>query len=112
MAFRLGAADVAVEFRSESGRIDLNFAPKQLLVGLFTVLGTRREDAEGFADRILAWRTPATAGTAESEAFLYRIAGKNYDPRRGPFQHVNELGLVVGLPTDLVDSRLAVFDGV
>src|SRR5262249_26125519 len=28
--FRLGNADVAVDFRSESGRIDLNFAPKQL----------------------------------------------------------------------------------
>src|SRR5258708_28679040 len=37
-AFRLGNADVAVDFRSESGRIGLNFVPQQLLVGLFTVL--------------------------------------------------------------------------
>jgi general secretion pathway protein K len=103
--FRLGNAEVAVEFRSESGRIDLNFAPKQLLVGLFTVLGTEREAAEGFADRIIAWRTP-TSRTADSEASLYRTAGKNYGPRHGPFQHVNELGLVLGLTSDVIDRAL------
>src|SRR5260370_19633092 len=104
-AFRLGNADVAVDFRSESGRIDLNFAPKQLLVGLFTVLGTEPEAAEDFADRIIAWRTPAPK-TADSETFLYRTAGKSYGPRHGPFQHVNELGLVLSLTPDVVDRAL------
>jgi general secretion pathway protein K len=103
--FRLGNADVAVDFRSESGRIDLNFAPKQVLVGLFTVLGTEPEAAEDFADRIIAWRTPAPK-TADSEAFLYRTAGKSYGPRHGPFQHVNELGLVLSLTPDVVDRAL------
>jgi general secretion pathway protein K len=106
LGFRLGASEVAVEFRSESGRIDLNFAPKQLLVGLFTVLGSQPEDAGSFADRIIAWRTPAGAGAAESEALRYRTTGKNYGPRLGPFQHVNELALVVGLSTELVDRAL------
>jgi len=103
--FRLGNADVAVDFRSESGRIDLNFAPKQLLVGLFTVLGTEPEAAKGFADRIIAWRTPAS-GNADSETFLYRTAGKTYGPRHGPFQHVNELGLVLSLTSDVVNRAL------
>jgi len=103
--FRLGNADVTVDFRSESGRIDLNFAPKQLLVGLFTVLGGEPDAAEDFADRIIAWRTPAPK-TADSEASLYRTAGKNYGPRHGPFQHVNELGLVLGLTPDVVDRAL------
>jgi len=103
--FRLGNADVAVNFRSESGRIDLNFAPKQLLAGLFTVLGSEPEAAEDFADRIIAWRTPAS-GSADSEAFLYRTAGKSYGPRHGPFQHVNELGLVLSLTPDVVDRAL------
>jgi general secretion pathway protein K len=104
-AFRLGNAQVAVDFRSESGRIDLNFAPKQLLVGLFAVLGYEEETAEDFADRVIAWRTPAS-GVADSEAFLYRTAGKSYGPRRGPFQHVNELGLVLGMTPDLVEHAL------
>jgi general secretion pathway protein K len=112
--FRLGNAAVTVNFRSENGRIDLNFAPRQLLVGLFTVLGAEREDAEGYADRIIAWRTPATSQAADTEDFLYRTAGKTYGPRRGPFQHVNELGLVAGLPSDLVNRSLpylTVFSG-
>ncbi len=103
--FRLGNADVAVDFRSESGRIDLNFAPRQLLIGLFTMLGTDPEAAEDFADRIVAWRTPAPK-TADSEASLYRTAGRSYGPRHGPFQHVNELGLVLGLTSDVVDRAL------
>jgi general secretion pathway protein K len=103
--FRLGGAEVAVDFRSESGRIDLNFAPKQLLVGLFTVLDAEPEAAQGFADRIIAWRTPRSR-TADSEEFLYRTAGKNYGPRHGPFQHVSELGLVLGLTSDVIDRAL------
>ncbi len=103
--FRLGNADMTVDFRSESGRIDLNFAPKPLLVGLFTALGSEPEAAEDFADRIIAWRTPAPK-TADSETFLYREAGKSYGPRHGPFQHVNELGLVLGLTSDVVHRAL------
>jgi general secretion pathway protein K len=104
-AFRLGNAAVAVDFRSESGRIDLNFAPWQLLVGLFTVLGSEQEAAEDLADRIIAWRTPAS-GVADGEAFLYRTAGKSYGPRRDPFQHVNELGLVLGMTPNLANRAL------
>jgi general secretion pathway protein K len=104
--FRLGNADVAVDFRSEAARVDLNLAPKELLAGLFTVLGTKSEEAESFADRILAWRTPLSSGATDNEAFLYRAAGRNYGPRRGSFQHVNELGLVLGLPSALVDRAL------
>jgi general secretion pathway protein K len=81
-------------------------APKPLLAGLFTALGVKSEEAEGFADRILSWRTPLTAGASDGEATLYRSAGKNYGPRHGPFQHVDELGLVLGLPTALIDCAM------
>src|ERR1700704_3930748 len=37
--FRASNADIAVEFRSEAARIDLNQAPKPLLAGLFAALG-------------------------------------------------------------------------
>src|SRR5262245_36290304 len=59
-AFRLAGATVGVEFRSESARIDLNAAPKDVFAGLFQVLGERREAAEAYADRIIAWRTTDT----------------------------------------------------
>ena len=37
--FRLGEANVAVEFRTEFARIDLNVAPKEVFSGLFAALG-------------------------------------------------------------------------
>ena len=59
--FRLGSASVAVRFLSETARIDLNAAPKELLIGLFASLGASR-DAEYYADRIIGWRTPRPSG--------------------------------------------------
>src|SRR6202043_2686562 len=56
--FRLGRGNVSVNFISETARIDLNAAPKELLSGLFTVLGAQRQNADQYADRIITWRTP------------------------------------------------------
>jgi len=106
LRFRMGTAEVIVDYRSESARIDLNLAPKELLAGLFVALGARREDAAAYADRIAAWRTPPTAETADAETSLYGAAGKDYRPRRGPFQHTAELTLVLGLPQVLIDRAL------
>jgi general secretion pathway protein K len=112
--FRLGKAEVAVAFRSENARIDLNFAGREVLAGLFVALGAKSEDAQSYAERIVAWRTPAAAAGNDSEAALYRDGGRAYGPRRGPFQHVNELGLVLGLPPALAERalpHLTVFSG-
>src|SRR5947208_6008320 len=50
--FRLGNALVNAEFMSETARIDLNSAPKELLSGLFVGLGASRSQADSYADRI------------------------------------------------------------
>jgi general secretion pathway protein K len=60
-AFRMGRANVSVQYRSESARIDLNNASKELLAGFFAALGAPRE-AEFYADRIIGWRTAPGAG--------------------------------------------------
>lgn len=102
--FRLGRATVVAEFHSESGRIDLNSAEKPLLANLFVMLGAKPEDAEQFADRIIGWRTAAPQNaTGDPEGDAYRVAGRNYMPRRGPFQEVGELWLVLGLPPGWVE---------
>jgi general secretion pathway protein K len=117
---RLSGVDLAVSFLSEAARIDLNAAQKELIAGLFTVLGASAEDASEYADRVVAWRTKATqdgAGKAEStgkEDALYRAAGRAYSPRQAPFAHVNELALVLGPPPALVARALpylTVFSG-
>src|SRR5258708_8285087 len=53
---RMGAARVAVTFRSEAARIDLNSAPMGLLAGLIIGLGGTPSNAADYADRIVAWR--------------------------------------------------------
>lgn len=106
VAFKMGGADISVELRSENARIDLNAAPRETLVGLFTSLGASRPRAENIGDRIVAWRTPLAADASDPEASLYRSAGKAYAPRHGPFQHVNEVGLVLGLTPELLQVAL------
>ena len=111
---RLNGTELTVSFISEAARIDLNAAPKELIKGLLVVLGASDDDANQFADRIIAWRTKATPETSRDQDALYRAAGRSYSPRQAPFAHVNELGLVLGLPPALVERALpyvTVFSG-
>jgi general secretion pathway protein K len=104
-SFRLGKADVAVEYRSEAARIDLNAAPKQLLIGLFLTLGARPDDAAMYSDRVIGWRTaqPKDQGSLASASPLDRLG---YQPRGAKFPHANELSLVPDLPIALVERAL------
>jgi general secretion pathway protein K len=102
---RLGQADLAVEFSSEASRIDLNAAPRELLSGLFGTLGAPREAADQYAQRIIAWRAPPSKDR-DGEAAAHQSAGRPYSPRGAPFAHVNELSLVPGLPTALIEGAL------
>jgi general secretion pathway protein K len=113
--FRLGRANVAVEFCSEAARIDLNEAPKELLSGLFIALGAQPDAARQYADRVVGWRTTPKAGERDEEAALYHASGLPYFPRGAPFEHVGELALVLGLPPALVERALphvTVFSGL
>jgi general secretion pathway protein K len=112
--FRMDDADVAVSFKSEAARIDLNFAPKEVLANLFAGLGAAKAAAQEDADRIVGWRTLPAPGAANDEEALYAAAGLDYSPRQSLFTHVNELALVAGLAPALVDRALpfvTVFNG-
>jgi general secretion pathway protein K len=112
--FRLDNADVLVSFTSEGARVDLNSASKEMLSNLFEVLGADQRIANEAADRIVGWRTPPKANSIDAEQPLYATAGLNYSPRQSPFTHVNELGLVLGVPPALLDRALpfvTVFSG-
>jgi general secretion pathway protein K len=102
--FRAGAANVGVTFVSEAARIDLNTAPKEMLAGLFAAIGVKSDDAMGYADRVIGWRTPPKQdSTTIDEDAYYRSAGLKYSPRGAPFTHVDELWLVYGLPPALIE---------
>jgi general secretion pathway protein K len=110
---RMGNASIAAEFNSEMARIDLNAAPKALLSNLFAGFGAPRAAADGYADRIIGWRGPP-APDAPDESSYYRAAGLSYAPRGAPFQHVAELGLVLGIPEIMIERAtpfLTVYSG-
>jgi general secretion pathway protein K len=103
---RVGAARISVTFRSEAARIDLNSASKGLLTGLIVGLGATASNAAGYADRILAWRTPTELGDDDPENSFYRTAGLPYMPRHAPFPKAEELWLVRGIPPLFVERML------
>ena len=82
-AFRMGTANVATEFNSETARIDLNAAPKALLAGLFVGLGVPRRPP--IPTRIASsdgGRRPQSG--LPDEAALYRSAGPALFAARRP----------------------------
>jgi general secretion pathway protein K len=112
--FRMDNADILVAFKSEAARIDLNFAPKDVLAKLFAGFGANEAAAQEYANRITGWRTRPAPDAANDEEALYSAAGLGYSPRQSLFTHVNELALVVGLAPALVDRALpfvTVFNG-
>jgi len=122
---RVGRTSVAVAFRSEAARIDLNAAPVDLLAGLFAAVGVDSEHAGIFAERVVGWRTApsnadpnapskADANGPSKEAQLYAAQGVRYRPRQAPFDNALELSLLSGLPESVVERVLpfvTVFSG-
>jgi general secretion pathway protein K len=116
--FKLDNAEAVVTYASEAARVDLNHAPKEMLDGLFEVLGVEPKAAGDLAERIVGWRTDSKSnaasntpsGTApiksDDEGALYLAAGLNYAPRGAPFAHVNELSLVLGATPAIVERVL------
>jgi general secretion pathway protein K len=98
-SFALRGAAVDVAFVSETARIDLNGAPKEMLAGFFVALGMDDSSAQATAGAVAAWRTASVDG-AEDDAD--RDADSAYSPRHAPFEDVLELALVRGVTPDLM----------
>ena len=96
----LGATIVEMRSSDEISRIDLNNAPIDLLAGIFRVVGVEAPEARRYAARIVDWRDPDDQLVEEggAERTAYRAAGRTDGPRNGPFTHVAELALVLGIP--------------
>ena len=62
-----GSARVAIAITDEAGKIDLNVAPLELLIGLFTAVGEPREAAELIACNVLDRRGDYGAGCPQPD---------------------------------------------
>jgi general secretion pathway protein K len=82
-----------------------------VLATFFAGLGAAKATAMEDAERVIGWRTRPAPGSNDEEA---RYAALGYPPRQSLFVDVNELALVVGLPSALVDRALpfvTIFNG-
>jgi general secretion pathway protein K len=104
--FKMDNAEVFVTFTSEAARVDLNKASKEMLSNLLEVVGAEPKAAAEIADRIVGWRTEAKPNAANDEESLYLASGLGYSPRQGPFSHVDELSLVLGVSPAMVERVL------
>ena len=104
--FALEGSRSDVGFMSEGARVDLNAAPRDLLAGLFAMLGANPDQAGAYAERVVAWRKSGIVDGQNPEAEAYKKAGYAYSPRQAPFRGVLELGLVRGIPPDLAARAL------
>jgi general secretion pathway protein K len=93
-----GGGTIRIALLDESGKIDLNAAPDELLAGLFAVLGVGSEEATRLVDAIGDWKDEDDLRRLNgAERDDYRRAGLAWVPRNGPFEAVEELRLVFGM---------------
>lgn len=99
-------AQITLRVRSESGRIDLNRAPRELLQGLFEVC-LPEANAEALADAVADWRDRDDRALPQgAESADYAAAGYPYGPSNQRFQSVHELSQVLGFDAIKLDAVL------
>jgi general secretion pathway protein K len=96
--FHYGEATVTLTSTDESGKVDLNAASPDVLLGLFQAAGVPPVQAQKLTDHVLDWRNPVgLEGDADSQRAAYVAAGRDYGPRHNPFASVEELQMVLGM---------------
>ncbi|MCP8687240.1 general secretion pathway protein GspK [Marinobacterium sedimentorum] len=107
---------VRVALQDESGKIDLNAAPVELLGGLFLAAELDNATADALADAIMDWRDDddlRRLNGAEDDDYL--AAGREYGAKDAAFERVEELQRVLGMTADIyrrVKGSLTVFNGL
>lgn len=100
--FQYDDATITLSAIDESGKVDLNAASPDVLLGLFKASGLKQEDAQALADHVVEWRNPVgVEGESGSQHAAYAAAGRDYGPRNGPFASVEELQMVLGMTAAL-----------
>lgn len=97
----IGSIPVDVRIDDEAGKINPNIAASDLLRALLTVLGADPLAAQTVAQSIVEWRGGLPPDQQTAIAARYQAAGLKYQPAFAPFESVEDVGLVLGLPKTL-----------
>lgn len=96
---------VFIRIEDEAGKVNLNLANESLLAALFAGVGAPSDQASAYAARVLDFRDadddvqPNGAEDAD-----YAAAGSPVGPKNGPFDTIDELDQVLGLPPGFLDK--------
>ena len=111
----IGAIRVRIATTDITGRIDINYAPAELLRGLLLQTSIEDEQVDMLVDAILDWRDSDDfrhlSGAEDSD---YRLARLPYGAKDGPFDSVDELRLVLGMTEEIyssIESSLTIYSG-
>jgi general secretion pathway protein K len=115
LAFTFAGTTVTVAIQDELGRVDINQADVPLVTAALRAGGLSAQAAGEIADKILDWRDAGTAKRLHgAKAPEYAAAGLAYGPRKGPFQSLDELKLVLGVTPEIfrrVEPLMTVYSG-
>jgi general secretion pathway protein K len=102
-----GNGNYKLRIENESGRVNLNYADRELLKMLFSSLGVEEAETETIVDSILDWRdTDSLYRLYGAENDYYQSLPKPYKCRDGFFRYVDEILLVRGITRELYDKGL------
>ena len=97
-----GEAELMVSLMHERGKVDLNYAPEDLLRGLLISAGAASDSADALVDAIADWRDEDELTRLRgAEAADYRQAGLSIVPENAPFRTSAELQQVLGMTAEL-----------
>ena len=95
----IGTASVGLTIVPLSGLVNPNLASQELMRALLVRAGLTPARANDVAAGIVEWRTPGQRGRdGQDKAAEYRAAGLNYGPPGAPFESIDELRDVIGMP--------------
>jgi general secretion pathway protein K len=102
--FSLGEGTIRVTLQDEAGKIDLNYAPDEILLGLFEAAGLSAGDAVRLVDAVADFRDPDNqrrpAGAEDAD---YMASGLAHGAKNAPFETVDELLQVLGMTREVYD---------
>ena len=93
---------VSVRVADESGKIDVNLAPTDLIISLFNTLGLDSQKSVSLANSIADWRDEDNLKRidgAEDQDYLAR--GLTYQAKDDEFDSIEEVSLVLGMNTNI-----------
>jgi general secretion pathway protein K len=108
-------SDIDISITDETGKIDINLASDELLVGLFASLGMSDDDALMYTERVIDWRdNDDIKGFNGAEDEDYEAEGYKYGAKDALFDTVPELQQVMGISFEMykkLEPAITVYSG-